>query len=526
MSLPTGFDQYRIETLLGAGRLAQTYRAVDTVRRRVVALKLLRSDLSASAGCQILLAQVAPAVDLIHPHIAWLWEAVQTGDDCYLVERYASGPNLTQALGRSGPLDWPQARQALGQLVQAVEFAHAHGWVHGAIHPGNIILSPELGAVLTDFTLARLAGLQPGSQALFAADDQHAGWSLYQAPEVRLGDPAVPASDQYALACALLEMLAGRPLSVSAVTADQEASDTPDSPQSNPSQLDEPGVEPADPSASPAAAPDPLAPPAFPASWPPGAPDGLSDVLQRALALEPDDRYPTPGAFLQALDALQPTPSDEAQLQAWRTQQTNARRSTEDQARRRVEDAARLAALEQARREIAAQLDQPAAVSTPSQTGAETAARTESTAAPAEAPSSQAAVAAAPAAARRRSARRADSRRWWPLGLGLLVVLLALGGFWLDSRLPRSLLFPPTPTATLPSATPTLPPSPTPTASPTATATATLTPTLTATYTVTATFTPPATPSPTFTATNTFTPEPSATRLPTATPTRRVNRDG
>ena len=150
MSLLSKLGFFQIENHLGSGAYTDSYQAIDTIRRRTVALKVLRPE---AARLSAFLDQAALASELVHPHIAWLWETGEEENAYYLAERFIDGPSLDQALAETGPISWTQAETILQQTAKALEFAHAHGWTHGDLRPGKILVSEELGAVLRDFAL-------------------------------------------------------------------------------------------------------------------------------------------------------------------------------------------------------------------------------------------------------------------------------------------------------------------------------------------------------------------------------------
>jgi serine/threonine protein kinase len=137
----TALGQYRIQAELGSGRFCETYHAYDMVRRRMVALRLLHPELlDSELAYADFLDQAGQATELVHPHIAWVWEIGRIGGRFLIVERFVNGPSLAERLAQSGPLRWEQARQIVDQVAQALEFAYAKGWVHGRVTPHNILL--------------------------------------------------------------------------------------------------------------------------------------------------------------------------------------------------------------------------------------------------------------------------------------------------------------------------------------------------------------------------------------------------
>ncbi len=268
--------KYEIIELIGSGAYAEVYKAVDTVLRRTVALKLLKlSLLSDDEAVARFLQEAQTAANLIHPHIAWVWDLGELDGRYYLAMRYIDGESLDKVLKTKGQLSWDEAIKYISQISDALTFAHAGGLVHRDIKPQNIMISPKDGAVLTDFGLVR--AMEAGS--IGTRTGALMGTPAYMAPEIWQGEPAGPAADQYSLACVLVEMLTGRPLF---------AGPTP--PAVMRQHL--------------------LDGPRLPETWPAGCPAGLTNVVRQALAQDPAERFPEIPAFVAAL--MQPEPPADA----------------------------------------------------------------------------------------------------------------------------------------------------------------------------------------------------------------------
>ena len=152
--------RYRLETRLEAGEWSETYQAYDLVNRRPVALKLLNPTmLSNERAWRGLLSEIQRSAELVHPHIAWVWETGEEDGRRFLTERFIAGATLENKLAEGGPLPWGQALPLLEQLAQALEFGAARGYRHGRITPHNVLVSPEMGAVLSDYGLANALSL-------------------------------------------------------------------------------------------------------------------------------------------------------------------------------------------------------------------------------------------------------------------------------------------------------------------------------------------------------------------------------
>ncbi len=205
---------YKIEEHLGAGAYADVYRAVDTRLDRVVALKVLKPEMTGDENALARFLQEAKTLaNLIHPRIAWVWDVGQADGRYFLAMRYVDGPSLEKALAERGPLPWEEALRIVGQIAEALGFAHEEGLVHRDVKPGNIQLSEAEGAVLTDFGLVKALDTSGLSMTLTATQGLIGlGTPHYMAPEQWENEGVGPAADQYALACVLCEMVSGEKL--------------------------------------------------------------------------------------------------------------------------------------------------------------------------------------------------------------------------------------------------------------------------------------------------------------------------
>jgi serine/threonine protein kinase len=276
--LPGGFPTgaqvagFRLERPLGRGGMAVVYLARDERLDRLVALKVLAPALAADEAFRtrfIRESRAAAAVD--HPHIIPVFEAGEAGGVLFIAMRYVPGGDVGSIVRREGPLSLGRAVSVIGQVGSALDAAHAAGLLHRDVKPGNMLVDGGLGRAehvyLADFglskkTLAASVGLTGTGQFLGTLD--------YVAPEQIQGRAADGRTDQYGLACAAFELLAGAP----------------------PFQREEATAviyaHLADP-------PPPVT------SRRADLPPGLDEVLARALAKEPAGRYPCCRDFADAL---------------------------------------------------------------------------------------------------------------------------------------------------------------------------------------------------------------------------------
>ena len=201
--------KYEIIELVGSGATADVYRARDLTLEREVALKVLKPSLVADgAAYQRFMQEARLAARLFHPQIATVLEMGEAEGRYFIAMRYIDGKSLDRILEEDGPLAWEEALHMLEQVGSALDYAHKEGLLHRDVKPSNIIRSQEGEFILTDFGLVRAmmsTGLTSHTGAIL-------GTPAYIAPEVWEGEEAVPATDQYALACVLVEALTGEAL--------------------------------------------------------------------------------------------------------------------------------------------------------------------------------------------------------------------------------------------------------------------------------------------------------------------------
>jgi serine/threonine-protein kinase len=197
--------RYQVLRRIGAGSIAQVVAARDLTSGIVVALKVLYPNLlddPAVADRFRREVQVVRRID--HPHVVRIHDLVSAGDLVFLVMELHAGGDLADRLARGGPL--PAVETLCRQLCGALEAAHRAGVIHRDVKPQNILVGEgELDARLCDFGLARtadLAGLTTRTTVL--------GTPAYMAPEVISDGYADPRSDLYSLGVVLFEAATGR----------------------------------------------------------------------------------------------------------------------------------------------------------------------------------------------------------------------------------------------------------------------------------------------------------------------------
>lgn len=221
----TQVGRFLVRRRLGHGGMGEVYLADDTLLPRPVALKRLAPQLLGDAASQARLLNEARLASVVtHTHFARIYDAFERGDETFIVMEYVDGESLRQRLAR-GPLPEAEVRRVVGQIASAVQAAHDAGIIHGDLKPDNVLIEASSGAVkVCDFGIARRVAAVASSESttLGAANNTLAfsGTPGYMAPEVLLGEGAVPASDVFALGVMCCEILTGaNPFSAASVIA-------------------------------------------------------------------------------------------------------------------------------------------------------------------------------------------------------------------------------------------------------------------------------------------------------------------
>jgi serine/threonine protein kinase len=206
------FGPYRLEELIGRGGMGEVFRATDTARKRVVALKRLPASLAADPSYQRRFRSESEiAAQLRSAHVIPIHDYGEINGQLYIDMRLVNGEDVADRLDRRGPMSPHAAVDVVRQTASALDAAHAMNLIHRDVKPSNILLSPEDGrdghdfVYLVDFGIARAAdrvGELTGTGGVMGTPD-------YMAPERFEGRPISHAVDVYALACVLHKLLTG-----------------------------------------------------------------------------------------------------------------------------------------------------------------------------------------------------------------------------------------------------------------------------------------------------------------------------
>src|SRR4051812_5895903 len=261
--------------------MGMVYRAVHLRLERTVALKVISPELATDEGFRqrfVREAQLAASID--HPNVIDIYDASESDGLLFITMRWVQGTDLGSMLDRYGRLDAANAVRIISEVGFALDAAHARGLVHRDIKPGNILIADGDGHVyLTDFGLTREAGEGGG----LTRTGMFVGTTDYAAPEQIKGDRVDARTDVYALGCVLVQAVTGRvPYDLDSEMSKMWAH-VNDPPPRLRERVDD-------------------------------IPEALEEVVERAMAKDPEERYPSTGDLARAAAAaIQARPVGQAE---------------------------------------------------------------------------------------------------------------------------------------------------------------------------------------------------------------------
>ena len=268
--------RYLIKALLGRGGMAAVYRATDTILQRDIALKILYPQYSDDASLiERFKREAVTAASLEHPNIVPVYDVGEHDGMAFIAMKLLNGRSLQERLQEVGTLSLEELLTVVTAVAAALDYAHARGVIHRDIKPANIFLSQESEGsrpLLTDFGIAKQLDT-PGlttTGALIGTPD-------YMAPEQIAGRPVDARTDGYALGMLAFRCLTGRRAfegSTQDVLLGHLYGQAP-----------------------------------LLSTLNPALPPGLDTVLAKALATNPNERFPSAGAFVTAVRQVAQAPT-------------------------------------------------------------------------------------------------------------------------------------------------------------------------------------------------------------------------
>ena len=269
---PVQLGRYEILEEIGRGAMGLVYLAKDPLIGRLVALKTLRllrmtEDEEIEQFRRRFIREAQSAGILSHPNIVTIHDVVDEpgeGGATFIAMEYIRGTDLKQLILEQGALDLRFIVDVVRRVASALDYAHSRGVVHRDVKPANVLITGEGGVKITDFGIARL------NTSNLTLEHELLGTPNYMAPEQILGTDADHRADIFSLGVLLYEMLTGQ----KPFTGDNLTSVTHNIVY------------------------EPFTPPDEHVSH---LPPGIGDILTKALAKKPEDRYASAGELATAL---------------------------------------------------------------------------------------------------------------------------------------------------------------------------------------------------------------------------------
>lgn len=262
---------YRYEVLekIGDGVFFSVYKARDKVLNRLVAIKTLSKDYQENSEFAAAIVEGYQSASILaHTSISRVFDAERAEGQCFVVSEYVRGINVKERVRRAGTMAVPLALDIIIPVLEALEYAHANRIYHGDLRPQDIIVSPDGEVKVTDFGMAWALDRCP------AVADTHPMRSIhYQAPETSEGAAPSVGSDLYSVGVILYEMLTSALPHEGATAVSIALKRVKEAP-------------------------------APPRSVNAGVPKSLSDIVMRAIDVQPRERYDSATSMLVELRAL------------------------------------------------------------------------------------------------------------------------------------------------------------------------------------------------------------------------------
>ena len=199
-------NRYEILERIGTGGMAVVYKAKCHRLNRLVALKILKSDLAQDEDFRRRFNAESQAVaQLSHPNIVSVYDVSRGGDTEYIVMELIDGITLKQYMEKRGQLNWRESLHFITQIMRGLSHAHSRGIIHRDIKPHNIMVLRDGSVKVTDFGIAQLASAAQNTMTQEAIGSVH-----YISPEQAKGSHVDCRTDIYSAGVVLYEMLTGR----------------------------------------------------------------------------------------------------------------------------------------------------------------------------------------------------------------------------------------------------------------------------------------------------------------------------
>jgi serine/threonine protein kinase len=199
--------KYRIVDSLGQGGMGHVFKAEDQMKR-MVAIKVLPRDRTTPEAIANFTREIVALSSLSHPKLVRALDADKDGNVNYLVTEYVPGADLRKLVRRNGPLSMEAAANIVSQVAEGLQHAHSQGIVHRDVKPGNVLVTPEGDAKLSDLGLA---GPMYGNADIDPRHGKIVGTADYLSPDHIMAPwNPTPAWDIYSLGCTLYYATTGK----------------------------------------------------------------------------------------------------------------------------------------------------------------------------------------------------------------------------------------------------------------------------------------------------------------------------
>ena len=271
--------RYRLGRSLGVGATGEVFGAYDEELSRPVAVKVVHDDLAADGTFRVRLGwEVADAVRLSHPNVVAVLGSGEEEGRPYIVMEMLEGATLDAVLRAEGRLDLGRAVGIARATLAGLGAVHADGLVHRDVKPANLMLTDEGVVKVLDVGIASAAWAGASGETSANAMLRRVPTAAYLSPEQVRGIPVDSRSDLYSVGCCLYEMLTGRPPfgeTTPFVVARRHLVEIPRPPS----------------------------------AYAPGLPPEVEEIVARAMAREPGERFATASEMDRALRRATPEPA-------------------------------------------------------------------------------------------------------------------------------------------------------------------------------------------------------------------------
>jgi len=262
-------ERYRVLERVGSGGMADVYCAEDTRLGRTIAIKVLHERFSQDREfVERFRREASAAAGLQHPNIVGIYDRGDSDGAYYIAMEFVEGETLKDVIRREAPMDPGRTISIVKEILAATRFAHKRGVIHRDLKPQNVMIEADDHIKVADFGIARASGSDITEVGAIM------GTAQYLSPEQAHGQPVTAASDLYSIGVVMFEMLTGRapfeaesPVAVALKHVNQPA-----------------------PS---------------PREFVPAVPPELEAIVLKALAKDPERRYPDAESMMRDLEVAQ-----------------------------------------------------------------------------------------------------------------------------------------------------------------------------------------------------------------------------